>query len=350
MDPHLQVRDLVKHFPVRGSRSVVQAVSGVTLSLDPGATLGLVGESGSGKTTIGRCVLRLTEPTSGRILFKGVDLLRLKEGAFRVLRPKMQMVFQEAYGSLHPTMTVGKIVAEPLQLWSRLKGDGLRARVEELLHLVDLDLEHVHSYPHQLSGGQQQKVGIARALANNPELIVLDECTSSLDPMARAQIIDLLIDLQKRLGLSYLFISHDLTTVRYISQHVAVMYLGKIVEQGRTKEIFTRPRHPYTRALLGSVFEADPAKRRDVTVLQGEIPSPINLPQGCYFYSRCPIAKPECQRAFPPLQEMGGAHLVACYRANEPVCADSPATTTHSDVRPPFSPIAPAGTSAQGPS
>ena len=349
MHPLLQVRDLVKHFPIRGSRSVVQAVSGVTLSLDPGATLGLVGESGSGKTTIGRCVLRLTEPTSGRILYNGVDLLRLKEGAFRVLRPKMQMVFQEAYGSLHPTMTVGKIVAEPLQLWSRLKGDGLRARVEELLHLVDLDLKHVHSYPHQLSGGQQQKVGIARAVANNPELIVLDECTSSLDPMARAQIIDLLIDLQKRLGLSYLFISHDLTTVRYISQHVAVMYLGKIVEQGRTEEIFTRPRHPYTRALLGSVFEADPARRRQITVLQGEIPSPINLPQGCYFYSRCPIAQPACQRAFPPLQDMGGAHLVACYRANEPVCADSPATSTHSDVRPPFSPIAPAGTSSQGP-
>ena len=335
MDPLLEVRDLVKHFPIRGSRSVVQAVSGVTLSLDPGTTLGLVGESGSGKTTIGRCVLRLTEPTSGRILFNGVDLLRLKEGAFRVLRPKMQMVFQEAYGSLHPTMTVGKIVAEPLQLWSRLKGDGLRARVEELLHLVDLDLE---------------QVGIARALANNPALIVLDECTSSLDPTARAQIIDLLIDLQKRLGLSYLFISHDLTTVRYISQHVAVMYLGKIVEHGRTEEIFTHPRHPYTRALLGSVFEADPAKRREVTVLQGEIPSPINLPHGCYFYSRCPIAQPACQRAFPPLQDIGGAHMVACYRANEPVCADSPATTAHPDVRPPFSPIAPAGTSAQGPS
>jgi oligopeptide/dipeptide ABC transporter ATP-binding protein len=349
VDPLLQVRALVKHFPIRGSKAVVQAVSDVTFNLHHSETLGLVGESGSGKTTVGRCILRLTEPTGGQILFKGVDLVRLKESAVRVMRPKMQMVFQEAYASLHPTMTVEMIVAEPLKLWSGLKGDGLRTRVEELLRLVDLDLDQRQSYPHQLSGGQQQKVGIARALANSPELIVLDECTSSLDPTARTQIVDLLIDLQKRLGLSYLFISHDLTTVRHISRHVAVMYLGKIVEQGRTEALFTHPRHPYTRALLGSVFEADPARRRDVTVLQGEIPSPINLPQGCYFYSRCPMAKPECRRAFPPFQDMGGGHMVACYRAGEPALAEYPSATTHPGMRPPISQTAPAGTAPQGP-
>ena len=317
MDALLSVNDLVKHFPVRGSKDVVQAVADVSFDISPGETLALVGESGSGKTTIGRCILRLVDPTNGQILFKGTDLLRLDQRSFRAVRPKIQMVFQEAYASLHPTMRVGRILAEPLQLWSGLKAGAQRARVAELLRLVDLDPDHANSYPHQLSGGQQQQVGIARALANNPELIVLDECTSSLDPTARAQVIDLLIDLQNQLGISYLFISHDLTTVRYISKYVAVMYLGRIVEQGRTEDIFVRPRHPYTRALLGSVFEADPAKRHEVTVLRGEIPSPINLPTGCYFYSRCPIAKAECQRAFPPFEFIGDGHMVACYRATE---------------------------------
>ncbi len=317
MDALLSVSDLVKYFPIRGSKDVVQAVSRVSFDISPGETVALVGESGSGKTTVGRCILRLLEPTSGQILFKGMDVLRLDQKSFRSLRPKIQMVFQEAYASLHPTMRVGRILAEPLQLWSGLKGGAQRARVEELMRLVDLEPDNVNSHPHQLSGGQQQKVGIARALANNPELIVLDECTSSLDPTARAQIIDLLIDLQKQLGVSYLFISHDLTTVRYISNYVAVMYLGRIVEQGRTNDIFMRPRHPYTRALLGSVFEADPAKRHEVTILRGEIPSPINLPKGCYFYSRCPVAKPECQQAFPPFVHIGDGHISACYRAAE---------------------------------
>ena len=295
----------------------MQAVSDVSFSIGPAETLGIVGESGSGKTTVGRCVLRLIEPTSGRILVDGHNLSALPRDSLRVIRPQMQLVFQEPFDSLDPQKTVGQIIAEPLRLHSKLSRAERHDRVLELLEKVGLSHRMADCHPHQIAAGQQQRVGIARAIATEPKFIVLDEPVSSLDPTARAEIIDLLIDLQERLGITYLFISHDLTTVRYLCNWVAVMYLGKIVEMSPAEQLFERPVHPYTRALLSAVPEPDPEIRRAKFVLKGEIPSPINLPSGCHLHSRCPAATAMCRTTAPELELIGEGHWVSCLRARE---------------------------------
>jgi oligopeptide transport system ATP-binding protein len=317
MEPVLRIEHLVKHFTVAHSAKPLQAVNDVSFSIGRAETLGLVGESGSGKTTLGRCVLRLIEPTSGRIVVEGRDMVALSQDSLRVLRPRMQLVFQEPFDSLDPQMTVGRIVAEPLRLHTKLTKAERDDRVAELLEKVGLSREIADRYPHQMAAGQQQRVGIARAIATQPSFIVLDEPVSSLDPTARAEIIDLLIDLQERLGITYLFISHDLTTVRYLCNWVAVMYLGKIVEMSPTEQLFDNPVHPYTRALLSAVPVPDPEIKRAKFVLKGEIPSPINLPTGCHLHTRCPAATAACRTTAPELELVGDRHWVACIRARE---------------------------------
>jgi peptide/nickel transport system ATP-binding protein len=317
MAPLVQVEHLVKHFAIAGSAKPLQAVSDVSFSIGHAETLGIVGESGSGKTTVGRCVLRLIEPTSGRLLIDGHDLSSLPRESLRLIRPQMQLVFQEPFDSLDPQMTVWQIVAEPLRLHTRLSKAELHDRVLELLDKVGLPRGIADRHPHQMAAGQQQRAGIARAIATEPRFIVLDEPVSSLDPTARAEIIDLLIDLQERQGITYLFISHDLSTVRYLCNWVAVMYLGKIVEMSRTEELFERPVHPYTRALLSAVPEPDPELRRAKFVLKGEIPSPINLPRGCHLHTRCPAAEAKCCATAPELAQIDQDHWVSCLRARE---------------------------------
>lgn len=318
MAPIVQVENLVKHFGVAGTAKPLQAVSDVSFAIERAQTMGIVGESGSGKTTIGRCVLRLIEPTSGRILIDGKDLSGMSKDGLRHMRPQMQLVFQEPFDSLDPQSSVGEIIAEPLRLHTRLSKADRERRVVELLEKVGMSHQVAERYPHQLAAGQQQRVGIARAIATEPSFIVLDEPVSALDPTAQAEIIDLLIDLQERLGIAYLFISHDLTTVRYLCHWVAVMYLGKIVEMGPTQMLFENPVHPYTRALLSAVPVPDPEVRRSKFILKGEIPSPINLPTGCHLHSRCPAALPACRTTVPALEQVGGQHWVSCIRAREP--------------------------------
>jgi oligopeptide/dipeptide ABC transporter ATP-binding protein len=328
----LEVQDLVKHYPIRHSRVFVAAVNGVSFHIQKGETLGLVGESGSGKSTVARCIMNLTPLTAGRILFEDRDISALSAKDARALRRRIQLVFQEPYDSLNPRMTVGAIVAEPLSI--RKVGKAERShRVRELLDLVHLPRSVLDLYPHELSGGLQQRVGIARAIATNPTLLVLDEPTSALDPRARRQIIDLLSELQGELQMSYLFITHDLNTLRYISHRIAVMYLGLIVEEGPTAAIFEQQRHPYTRALLSSVLYPDPDTRRERFDLKGEIPSPIDLPLGCYLASRCPLAIAECRRAIPPLVPIGGGRTSACIRHDLVPSADTQAAApaTHED-------------------
>jgi oligopeptide/dipeptide ABC transporter ATP-binding protein len=313
----LEVQDLVKHFPLSHHRTV-KAVNGVSFHIERGEALALVGESGSGKTTVGRCVLRLIEPTRGIITFRGENITAVSQEKFRRLRARIQMVFQEPYDSLNPRMRVGKTLEEPLILANRSSRPAeRRQRVLELLEMVRLSEPFLDMYPHQLSGGEQQRVSIARAIATGPDLLVLDEPTSALDVSVRAEILDLLTDLRERLGLAYLFISHDLTAVRRVCQRVAIMYLGKTVEMGRTEEIFARPLHPYSRALLSSVLYPNPVQERSRFLLKGEIPSPINLPPGCHLYPRCPWARDECNLAYPSLEELLPAHPVACFRAWE---------------------------------
>jgi peptide/nickel transport system ATP-binding protein len=312
----LDVRSLVKHFPMSHGRAV-KAVNGVSFHIERGEALALVGESGSGKTTVGRCVLRLIEPTSGAIAFRGEDVLAMTPDQFRARRPHIQLVFQEPYDSLSPRMRIGRILDEPLMLARRGGPSARLARVRELLDMVGLGPSFADLYPHQLSGGEQQRVGIARAIATDPDLVVLDEPTSALDVSVRAEILDLLVDLQERLGFAYLFISHDLTAVRRVCQRVAVMYLGRIVETARTGEIFERPLHPYSRALLSSVLYPDPSKEQARFLLAGEIPSPIDLPSGCPLHARCPWARPECDRSVPALEELLPGRQVACFRARE---------------------------------
>jgi oligopeptide transport system ATP-binding protein len=317
MTPIVQVEHLVKHFTVAGSAKPLQAVSDVSFSVGRAETLGIVGESGSGKTTVGRCVLRLIEPTSGRILVDGHDLSALSNDSLRSIRPQMQLVFQEPFDSLDPQKTIGEIIAEPLRLHTRFSKAERRDRVLELLAKVGLSRETADRHAHQIAAGQQQRVGIARAIAIEPKFIVLDEPVSSLDPTARAEIIDLLIDLQERLGIAYLFISHDLTTVRYLCNWVAVMYLGKIVELSPTEELFEHPVHPYTRALLSAVPVPDPEVKRSKFVLKGEIPSPINLPSGCHLHTRCPAASAACRATIPELARVSDRHWVSCIRTGE---------------------------------
>ncbi|TAK83344.1 MAG: dipeptide ABC transporter ATP-binding protein [Betaproteobacteria bacterium] len=319
----LEVHDLVKHFPVGGamlarSATPVRAVDGVSFTIRRGETLGLVGESGCGKTTTGRCILQLERPTSGRILFEGLDLVTLGEEALRPVRRRVQVIFQDPYSSLNPRMTIGQILAEPLKVHGIVPDrQGRAARVRELLVQVGLLPQHAGRYPHQLSGGQRQRVGIARALAMEPALIVCDEPVSALDVSIQAQIINLLEDLQSRLGLTYLFIAHDLSVVRHISDRVAVMYLGRIVEIADRKTLYEAPVHPYTKALLSAVPIPDPRleARRERTVLRGEVPSALKPPSGCVFHPRCPIAEARCAAEAPNLREIKSAHWGACHLA-----------------------------------
>ncbi len=315
--PLLKVTDLVKEFKVRGEGGrpgVLHAVSGVSLELQAGETLALVGESGCGKSTTGRCILRLTEPTSGSVEFNGADLLSLDHEAMRKMRRNLQIVFQDPQASLHPRMTVRRLLAEPLEVHGMAKAD-VPARIEELLRLVHLRPEFLDRYPHEFSGGQRQRVGIARALAISPALLVLDEPVSALDVSIQAEILRLLIELRGRLGLSYLFIAHDLAVVRQLADRVAVMYLGRIVETGTADQVYNDPQHPYTQALLSAVPIPDPRieSTRQRIVLQGDLPSPIDPPSGCRFRTRCWRADDRCASEQPMPTTIAGGHLVACH-------------------------------------
>ena len=318
----LKVENLKKYFPImRGliRRHVgdVKAVDGISFDVRKGETLGLVGESGCGKTTVGRVILQLLSATEGNIYFGDNDLTKLSGENLRRLRPKMQMIFQDPHASLNPRMTVGSVVSEPLIEHSTARGAEIKERVEELLELVGLNSKFANRYPHEFSGGQRQRIGIARALALNPEFIVCDEPIAALDVSIQAQVVNLLEDLQENLGLTYLFISHDLSMIRHIAKRVAVMYLGRIMELADRDDMYDEPLHPYTQALLSAVPTPDPIveQKRERIILTGDVPSPIDPPAGCVFHTRCPIAVDRCQQEIPAWREIRPDHMVACHLA-----------------------------------
>jgi oligopeptide transport system ATP-binding protein len=318
----VRVEGLTKYFPIRRGLlqtqvGNVKAVDGISFDIFKGETLGLVGESGCGKTTIGRTILQIYPATSGRVLLDGTDLGRLRRDDLRKMRRRMQMIFQDPYASLNPRMTIGNIIAAPLKIHKLTRGKETQARVAELLDLVGMNKRFINRYPHEFSGGQRQRVGIARALALNPDFIVCDEPIAALDVSIQAQVVNLLKDLQKKFDLAYLFIAHDLSMVRHISNRIAVMYLGKIVELAAKKTLYTNPRHPYTQALLSAVPIPDPVveEQRERIILEGDLPSPANPPKGCNFNTRCPLAQKECFEIEPPFLEIEKGHAVACHFA-----------------------------------
>lgn len=304
----------MKHFPVENSADVVSAVDDVSFEIVAGETLGLVGESGCGKSTVGRCVLRLHEPTSGEIWFEGQNISGLANRDMQLLRREMQIIFQDPYASLNPRLSILSIVSEPLKIHKIGDKTERKEKVADLLQKVGLDPAYMYRYPHEFSGGQRQRIGIARALALNPKLIICDEPVSALDVSVQAQVVNLLQDLQAEFGLTYLFISHGLAVVEHISNRVAVMYLGKIVEVAEAKELYEHPLHPYTRALLSAIPVPDPKQKRDRIVLKGDVPTPINPPSGCRFRTRCPMAIAECADIDPDLREISPGHTAACIR------------------------------------
>jgi oligopeptide transport system ATP-binding protein len=318
----LEVKNLKVHFPVKHGlfsrvKAHVKAVDDVSFAIQPGETLGLVGESGCGKTTLGRAIVKLVEPTAGSILFEGEDIAELSGAELRKRRRKFQMIFQDPYGSLNPRMTVGQIIGEAIDIHHLADSSVARQkRIVDLLKAVGLDSLHAQRYPHEFSGGQRQRIGIARALAVEPKLIVCDEPVSALDVSVQAQIINLLQDLQQKMGIAYLFIAHDLAVVEHISQRVMVMYLGRVVELAEAEAIISAPKHPYTQALISAVPVVDPDSKRKRIVLPGDVPSPIHPPSGCPFHPRCPIAElPRCGTEIPPLREITPGHWAACHFA-----------------------------------
>ena len=324
--PLLEVRGLKKYFPIRGGllrrqTGEVKAVDGIDLSVGRGETVAIVGESGCGKSTTGRAIMHLEPPTAGEVLFHhaelgAVDLATGDPKILKVVRPHMQIIFQDPFASLDSRMTVGSVIAEPLQINRVVSGRQLKERVAELLTLVGLRPEHASRYPHAFSGGQRQRIGIARAIALNPDLIVCDEAVSALDVSVQAQVLNLLEDLQRRLNLAYLFISHDLSVINHISDRVVVMYVGRVVETGTSEQIFTNPQHPYTEALLAAVPQPDPRIRAQAKILSGDVPSPANPPNGCHFHPRCPYAQRICSEEEPPVIERPDGRRVACHFAD----------------------------------
>ena len=322
MENLIEVENLVKYFPVRTGifskiSAWVKAVDGVTFNIKRGETLGLVGESGCGKTTTGRCIIRLIEPTSGKIMYNGEDLLTATTEGLLKLRKEMQIIFQDPFASLNPRMNVGRIIGEGLAIQKKYSKSEIQDRVIDLLKKVGLEVDHIKRYPHEFSGGQRQRIGIARALAVNPKFIVCDEPVSALDVSIQSQILNLLDRLQEEFGLTYLFIAHDLSVVEHVSDKVAVMYLGKIVEVAFRDELYENPLHPYTQALLSAVPVPDPRVKTKRIILKGDVPSPVNVPPGCNFHTRCMYRKDICSKEIPVLEDMGNEHIIACHFAGK---------------------------------